>query len=188
VDAAFITSAATHHTCLCLRLEPLTLGHLFLLRECDVDFDALATSDLVMGVFICSGSHTQARKNLRAWWSKYFMMLLGFICRKLKPAEEAEKFYEYLEDGLRAPTMHSFKNGPARMLSAPDEWRMLVMLEVDFHKSKADALDMTMREIYCRWATEADRQGSQSIMSDDEREFWEHARKCDRERFAHEQN
>lgn len=187
MDTAF-RIASNPHICLRLRLEPLTLGHLFLLRECDVDLSNPAAADLILGVFICSNPHEHSRKSLNAWWSQYFLMILGFICRKLKPVQEAEKFAAYLEDGMQCPTMHAFKNGPARRLSAPDEWRMLVMLEVDFHKSKQEALNMTMREVFCRWATESDRQGQQTIMSDDERAFWEHAKRCDLERLANSQN
>jgi len=187
MDSAFL-QAPRPHVCLRLRLEPLTLGHLFLLRECEVNVDAVNVADLVLGVFICSTSHTQARKNLGSWWSRWFMAALGFLCRKLNPREEAEKFFAYIEDGMRSPMMHPHKHGPARRLSAPEEWRLLVMLEADFHKSKSEALGMTMHEILCRWATEADRQGNQSIMTDDEREFWEFAQRMDREKFAAAKN
>jgi hypothetical protein len=162
-------------------LEPLTLGHLFLLRECEIDLDAPTTSDLIVGVFICATSHEQARRNLNSRWAKWFMTGLGFFCRKLKPHEEAEKFRAYIDHGTRCPKMHTYRNGPARRLGAPEEWRLLVMLEVDFHKSKTEALDLTMREALCRWATESDRQGKATIMNDDERGFWEFAQARDRE-------
>jgi len=177
-----IAVAPTPHTCLRLRLEPLTLGHVFLLREYGVEFEQPGFKDLIVGVFICSSPHATSRKHLRRWWAKHFMAFLGFLCRKIDLFGEARKFSRYMTEGMACPMMHRFSNGPARLLKAPEEWRLLTMLEEAFHKSKKEALDLTMAEAHCRWAAHADKLGTAQLMTDDEREFWQYARRMDLEK------
>jgi hypothetical protein len=186
MDAAFLQAASPKpHVCFGLRLQPFTLGHFFLITDYGVNLDAPSWSDMILTVFICCTGHTQSRKNLSRRWAPHLMRLLGWLCRKRKMVfkDEIQKFISYLEDSRSVPKiLRSESDANKRDLNAPECWRLLTMLMADFHMSKSEAMDTTVAEAHCLWATEADRRGTIELRGERVDALWEFARREDEKR------
>jgi hypothetical protein len=169
MDAAWELAVAPRpHRVLKLRLLPMTLGHGFLLEEHDAAYlegGIPAWDDLLTSVLICSQPHAKARRSLGKWSTRQFAKIWKLFNLRIDPVSEVLAFLKYLEESFAAPEISPPRQGKSRELNAPMLWRLLVMLMVDFHMSKEEALNMTVVEAQCLWATEGDRQGTLELVA-----------------------
>jgi hypothetical protein len=154
----------TGHVVLGLPLYPLTVGHVFLLTELGVDFLAdniePGFEDLLMFTFVASQpTAVEASKAVSSRWREWFFWLWGRASRRKKWSDEMAKLHAYLRSQQVAPVV---ANPPAgqemRRLNAPEHWRLLCMLMVDFHMPEADALNVTLNRGRALWGVEGERQ------------------------------
>lgn len=176
MDSAFLTALREPAPvrCLGVSLVPLTLGHFFLLRQWDSAFltgGQASIEDLIMGCFVCCQDAGSARRGLRSLLLPLVMKLWGRRARRSNLALDMIGFRRYIKDGTAAPsTVISHGAGDSmRDLNSPVEWRLLVMLMVDFHLTEAEALKMTMLKANVLWATLGDRDGKVQLVSEQTR-------------------
>jgi hypothetical protein len=186
MDAAFKLAALDKpHRALGITLQPLTLGHLFLLEQHDSAFvsnDRIPTADdLILSCFICSDRADRFTKNLRAIWTKLFLKLWSRRAAKLDLLREIANFRAYLRAHEVTPEICA-PVGAVRALRSPHSWRLLAMCMNDFNMSEAEALAMPILKVNCLWVTEADRRGTIELWGDDRQKLWEHARAADAKR------
>jgi hypothetical protein len=169
---------------LALRLQPLQLGHLFLLErlECAFPFETerAGLADLVSGVLVCSLPWRKAEKTLRAWWLPLFMRLWEKVTRKHPKAEAARVFQEYLTEEMTAPAT----KGAGGEITAPLPFRILTMLMVDFHMTEAEAMNCEVKKAMCLWVTEGDRRQTIQLLSERQLNFAAWVEEQERARLA----
>lgn len=173
--------------CLGLNLQTLQVGHLFLLEEHECAFpyrfEEHRDGDLVIGVLICSQSWKASRKNLKAWWMPFYVQLWERLTRRHSTEEAAEIFQMYLCREMTAPETE----GPGTAeLKAPLPFRLLAMLMADFHITEEKAMDMPVKKAMCLWATEGDRRGTVSLVSERQLNFRKWVEEQERIRLANE--
>jgi hypothetical protein len=146
----------------------MTLGHAFLLEQIDAAYlegGIPAWNDLLASVLICSQDHSKARRSIGKWSTRQFAKIWKLFNLRIDPVAEVLAFLKYLEESFASPETEPPPNGKSRDLKAPLLWRLLVMLIVDFHMSKEAALNMTVVEAQCLWATEGDRKGTLDLVA-----------------------
>ena len=156
--------------CLGVSLLPLTLGHFFQLRKFDSAFvsgEQATIEDLILGCFVCCQSHEASSSALRSWFLPVVMRLWGWRARKSNLVREIMTFRTYIADSTESPrTVIPMSDGQSmRELNSPVEWRLLVMLMVDFHLTEAAAKRTTMLKANVLWATLGDRDGKINLVS-----------------------
>lgn len=173
MDQAFIQALGEQKSvrCLGVNLQPLTVGHFFVLRQFESAFisgEQASIEDLIFACFVCCQDHDSAKRSLRSWLLPVAMRLWGWRARKCNLAREIMTFRRYIRDGTMAPrTVTSFGDGESmRELNSPMEWRLLVMLMVDFQLTEAEAMRMRIVKANALWATLGDRDGKVNLVSE----------------------
>lgn len=157
-------------------LLPLTLGHLFLLREKGSVFldDGFASQlngqdlfdELLLGVFVCARPHRKARKELSSWLFPWFLRYWGWKYKGQWDVLFAGRIFQnYLSQSLSAPPSMSPPDG--RITTTPVEWRLYAILLADFHLSPESALDTPAAAATALWAANADRLGRADFVRTD---------------------
>lgn len=152
------------HRAFGLDLQPLTLGHLFLLRECRSKLllpVKAGLGDVLLAAFICSTPHWKSRKNLgRRWRVTRFLASWGRAAKSFDLAEETQKFRAYLHECFECPQIAAEKSGgESAIREAPDEWCTLAMLMADFHLTRTEAYNTELAWASAVWAANFVRNG-----------------------------
>jgi hypothetical protein len=131
-----------------VRLTPLTLGHLFLLDDLDLDPDAGFTKPQLMAmVFACSQPAAEARVAMGRWWLPLVSSLWMWRTRKLDLAHEAEEFCDWFCEQRSGPETVSKSKRDADDYAAPLHMNLLAVALGKLHLTEADALAMPVRRI-----------------------------------------
>jgi hypothetical protein len=138
-----------------LDLQPLTLGHVLLLVECESVFVTGGNSDdplgeLALAVFICSQDSDKARAGLGAWWARRFFKLWAWFCRRMDYQAEAERFSEWFAEQIDGPKTEETKE--ARKMGTPWHINLLATLvgEVGVSIEEAEAMPVRKaRQLIC---------------------------------------
>lgn len=152
-------------------MQPLTVGHFFVLREFDSAFisgEQASIEDLIFACFVCCQAHDSAKRSLGSWLLPVVMRIWGWRARKSNLAREMMTFRRYIRDGTMAPrTVTSCGDGESmRELNSPMEWRLLIMLMVDFHLTEREAMSTAIVKANALWATLGDRDGKINLVSE----------------------
>jgi len=159
-------SRLTGHVVYGLPLYPLTIGHVFLLSDLDVTFLVDQNvepqiDDMLLFTFTAAHKRAaQARRALAGPWyvaSKLFFFAWGLFARRKNPILEMARLHAYLDSQGRSPQVKPPK-GESVTLNAPEHWRLLVMLMVDFHMQMRDALDVPLNFARNLWAVQGERE------------------------------
>jgi hypothetical protein len=176
MDAAFHNAvrASARTVCFGLRMQPLTVGHLWLLHEIGNALpehgDEADESDIITAVLICSQkSHRIARRMVRSRLCRFWCALWGHLMRKRPFMVEAKLFGEYLRRELQSPAVDG--GAGSGELRAPLCWRLVTMLMSNFGMPLKQALKTPVAFALCIWATEADRRGSLKLASERQLRF-----------------
>src|SRR3989442_14366542 len=122
--------APSNHVCLGLRLEQLSLGHLFLLADISSPFlqgGQVSVIDLSNAVFVCSQNWRKVAVDSRRWWFPFFQRVWGTRCRKMDFEAEHEKFLAYFKDETDFPLAKQDQHS-VREFGAPWWWRLLAIM------------------------------------------------------------
>lgn len=156
-------SRLTGHVVFGLPLYPLTIGHVFLLSDLDVTFLVDQNvepqiDDMLMFAFVAAcRTAKKARRTLKTPGVKLFFWLWGLVNRRRNIFAESTKLQEYLRSQCKSPQVKP-PTGESVPLNAPEHWRLLVMLMVDFHMRMADALDVPLNFARNLWAVQGERE------------------------------
>lgn len=194
MDAAFSKAANPTRLRICrLDLEPLTLGHRFLLAQhgcAYVTDEKPDVTDLLLAVFICSMPWRQSKACLDSLffralvWPLWCNVWFWGVSKKCILPVEHSKFAKYWEDAHACPQTTS-ENTTEQEVNTPYEHRVLVMLMADFHMSRDQAMDTTLVEANAMWATQGERRGAHQIYQNKRRAaLWEFARRMDAIKFG----
>ncbi len=183
MDEAFkLMLEPRRHRCLGARLEPLTVGHIFLLRRLESPFisqQPITAVRLFEAVFVCCQSHQKAEVNMQRWWAGLVLWCWGRLHRKTDMNAEAEKFEVYLTENFSVARIKPQKNRSTTEAGAPWELRILIALMFQFHWSEETALDCPLVKANALLAAHAEARGDLELWTDRERDFWEFARQQD---------
>lgn len=132
------------------RLQPLTLGHLFVLHRIGSPFvrggDPVAV-DLTNAVFVCCQDWRKSERDIKAWWINFFSFLWGLACRKKDFNAEAQRFVDYLSGSIKAPKTKMVQGQKMSELATPPHIRLLARAMHVLHISKDAAMDMPVAEL-----------------------------------------
>jgi hypothetical protein len=179
----------TQRTVLGLTLQPLTLGHVFLLSKVDSalldDTRESSLADIVLAAFICAQPWRESDRDIGRRGFNWFMAWWGWRCRKLSRnpallAAHAEALDTYLCESLEMPDWRG--KGELKSRAAPWWWRMIVVLTTQFGMSKAEAMDTTIAEANLLWLCKSEMEDSVSMTPQGERDLWDVAHERDLER------
>lgn len=164
--------------CLGLRLEPLTLGHVFLLREYGVDiFEPKDFADMLLSVFVCSHPHRESRRNLRKWWLKPYLVFWGWRVRKLKFEAEAKAFAEYVNTNATHPEV-LFSEG-TKECASPLVFRLAAIATRMHNQGWADAQDIPIRTLIAIQTAGSEMRGELQVWGERHEEFFQWAKEQD---------
>lgn len=176
-------------TCYCLDLEPLSVGHLHVLREIDSPYpygDFHTESDLRLAAFICSKPWSVSRRfiNGRSFWLR---RVAWKTLTSLLPFEgEHERFLEYLFanlNGIATKTKVAHPGIGADTVVTPFEWVLLGALTQ--RMPYADAMDLSVWRALRLEVAIAERDGRADVVSDELLELFD---LVERERVNGEQH
>lgn len=165
--------APTNHVCLGLRLERLSLGHIFLLSEISCPFlqgGAVTVVDVSNAVFICSQPWRKADRDSGRWWFRLFLKLWAVRCRAMDFEIEQRKFSAYFEQETDFPVAKADRT-TLKEYGAPWWWRLLAILMSDFHLSEADALDMPVTKAALLFSAKAEAEGKLNLWTREDSAF-----------------
>lgn len=173
--------------CLGVRLQALTVGHLFLLLEQGIAFPEHAGQadfkDVLLAVMICGQKdHRKAKGMIESRFAELWFWLWGVLAGKRSRREATYIFCEYLSEQLSTPATDDLGSGGGE-LRVPLCWRLLAMLQADFHLSHEEALAMPTARAVVLWAVEADRRGTAKLASERQLVFRSWADAMDRSGF-----
>lgn len=178
MDPVFqLAIAPRRHTCLRLRLEPLALGHWFLLARyapffIDSEFSQGGAS-LPLAVLICSQSPADAAKAVRKWWVPLFCLFWGWLCRKSDFEAETQAFADYMKDGMSVPSVALDINATPRETNAPLGFWLLSVLLSEFAMSETEAMSLPIARALCLRAAHAEAAGQCRLVGRRTRALWE---------------
>ena len=169
MERTWATSAFPFETTvLNLRLRPYSCGHEILL--CRIGSPLIlggetTWNDLFVATLLCSMSFAEGlaavqrpgKVRLQAFAWKLALRLN----RKLRLAEELEKFRDYLTQGAWSPPTYELTKGyVSRELKAPRVYRLIPMLCARLGMSESEALDFPMARANAYQAADLDLAGS----------------------------
>ena len=160
-------------------LKPMTLGHVFLLRQFDcvlLDNQEPTLGELLLSCFICSDTWKNSASNITKWWVPIIFKLVGWKCRRLNLSDEIDSFFVYLKDSFAMPTFNRDSKSMPKELGAPFEYVLLVTLMTQLGMSMSDALSCQLTFANCLELTLADMKGSVFLETDSQRAFYDFAR------------
>ena len=117
---------------------------------------------------------------------KWFCGYWGWKCRKLIRNGDlpihSRMFDGYMSNAFEMPEFSA--KGDAKLVdrAAPWHWRLLVILETQFHMSPGEAADTPVAVANMLWLTKAEMDDAVTIASDVDPDFWEWAARQDAER------
>jgi hypothetical protein len=154
--------------CLRLPLQPLTLGHLFLLQALDSPLlnagRDVERGDLLLAVAICSRPHAKAQRLLLCGWrTTLFLWWWGFRCRHVNIVNECAVFCTYLNEERAMPA--TVRGNSSRELLAPIEWRLYCELTAA-GMSREQVLDTPVIAAQCLWATRMEAEGKIQLVNE----------------------
>lgn len=185
------------HTCLRLRLLPLTVGHLFLLSELDCaapeggQFEGMA--DLLLAALVCAQPHEKARRMLGHFRRlSLFAFYWGWRCRKMDIPTEVYKMRLYLRAEQAMPPLQPISKEEGHSINAPWPWVLFEMLCSTYRMSKAEALSVPVCTANALWVVKANMEGrlnlatAQTGMASLIHELWRAARSPNQNRNGEE--
>jgi len=119
--------------------------------------------DMLMFAFVAACKTAgKARSALKKPGVKLFFFVWGLFARRKNPIIEVTRLHSYLESQRKSPQIKP-PLGESVTLNAPEHWRLLVMLMVDFHMRMADALDVPLNFARNLWAVQGEREQKLSL-------------------------
>lgn len=157
-----------------LDLQPLTLGHVFLLAEAESVFVTGGATDdpigqLSLAAFICSQSPESARRGLNAWWSERFFKVWAWFCRPCDYQVEAEKFSTWFSEQVDGPKVEETKE--SRHMGTPWHMNLLATLVGEVGVDIDAAKRMPVREARQLICALAEARGQCKVVSEEKVQF-----------------
>lgn len=171
----------SRHVVLGLPLEPLSIGHLFLLADIASPFvqgGSLLLVDLSNAVFICSQPWKQSKRDSHRWWFPFFLRLWSRRCRKMNLEDEHAKFTEYWREQTDFPIAKQDKFAE-RDFGSTWWWRLLAIMMSDFHLSEEQVLDMPATKAAMLFAAKKEAEGKLQLWTQADDDFDSFCRKMD---------
>lgn len=191
MDVAFsnaVRADSARTVCLGVRLQPLTVGHLFLLLEHENAYpdrsDEAGFADVVDAVTVCWQPHKRSRQLLNSPFAGAFLLLWGFFVRKRPLKKEKAIFDCYLREHLPVPQPDKTPPHVGGENSVPLCWRLATLLMADFGLSWEEAIDTPVARALVLWATDADRRGTHKLATERQIVFRRWAAEQEMERLA----
>lgn len=176
VDIAFHKAVDPDpYDCLGLTLQPLTIGHWFLLQKfCPAAVDEFSTEgSLGLAVIICCKPYAKSVKNLNRKASLIlFALVLGWVNRKKDMEVERKKFSDYIAASFQFPMMES-RGDSSPPPNAPLVWKLYCILMGQLNHSKSEALNTTINEAACLAQVHAENSGLARLKSSKAVWLWE---------------
>lgn len=177
----------TPHVVLGLPLQPLTLGHVFLLSKCDsalLDDDRSPNlQDIILAAFVCAQPWRDSERDMARRSFKWFCAWWGWKCRKANWQIEAKLFDAYLSEALAMPEFRPKGDGKLVDRQSPWFWRLAVLAMTAFPHSWAEAMDMGVARLNLLWLAKAEMDDQITIQSAASESFWDWCVARDKERI-----
>ena len=157
-------------------LQPLTLGHVFLLVEADSVFVTGKSTDdpigaLALAVFVCSQSPESARRGMAAWWAERFFRVWAWACRRIDYQSEAEKFSAWFAEQIDGPKTE--ETTESRRMGTPWHMNIFATLVGEVGVDVDAAKRMTVREARQLICALGEARGQCKIVSEETVEFYQ---------------
>lgn len=172
MDAAF-RPAAKPEWCLLRKLQPLSLGHLFVLTEHNSPFITGGFVDLnhfMFAVLVCSTPASDIKRVLAMKTLRFYVYVWGFMCRRLNLQDELDRFVGYLDSQRTAP--ERIDKGSSES-NTPFCWTALAMLMADFHMTREQAMAFSVKELLCLIHANMERKGEVESFGETRNLLWD---------------
>jgi len=176
----------TQRTVLGLTLQPLTLGHVFVLSEIDCAIlspgGKPTIEDMIKAAFVCAQPWRESQRDMRKRRRfALFMKYWGWKCRKIKSIEKSiDELNAYVSDALAMPEMRC--KGEFKDRATPWHWRLLVILMVQLRMSIDQAMDTTVAFANMLRIGKDELDDAVQMTPPGERDLWDVAHERDLER------
>lgn len=148
------------------RLLDLSLYHLAILDTFGSPYvlgGAKSIDDLALGVWVCSRTPSQIKRGMASGLIKKQMWLMGIVHARSDLHKEGQSFERYITEYMRMPEWWSSDGSPRRV-----PWYFSVAWAIMPRVGEERAWSMSLALAMAYYATEADAQGSRSVMTEAE--------------------
>ena len=163
----------TNHVCLGLRLESLSLGHVFSLAEISSPFlqgGNATLVDLSDAVFICSQDFRRSERDSRKIWFPTFLKTWARKCAGMDFDLERAKFETYIASETDFPATKQSAFGQ-KEFGSPWWWRLLAIMMSTFHLPEDVALDMPVQKCALLYTAKGEADGRLKVWTKGDQDF-----------------
>ena len=174
------------------RVHPITVGHLRLCHELDLDVWSDDPADAMFAACLCSQPHSESRADVGRWW---FRPLLAWRARRIGKAlamrAENQRWREWLEYQVTGPSA-KVRSVPGKTvargsLAAPLHVNLTACLLGSLHMSQIEAENLPVKTARQWLAAYHEAAGNVELWTDREYAFEESCRRADALRLAAQQ-
>jgi hypothetical protein len=165
-----------------LKLKPLSLGHVILMKRHDVAFvaesDAVAgIEDLIMGVLICSMTFDEWQKfeeseglfnEITRWGRRVAFQLSRRKGANFNILEKFCLFNEYVSTACRVPQMWIENEGQTSRTDTPWYVAVKMCLMGQLNYSQTEAMNCPLQQAILEYCRHAESTGAIRLMTEDE--------------------
>lgn len=165
-----------------LKLKPLSLGHVILMKRHDVAFvaesDAIAgIEDLLMGVLICSMTFDEWQKfeesdgffnEIARWGRKVSLQLCGKKGNGFNVIEKFGLFNDYVSTACKVPQMWIESGQQAARTDTPWYVAVKMCLTGQLNYSQSEAMNCPLQQAILEYCRYAESTGAIRLMTDEE--------------------
>lgn len=174
------------------RVHPITVGHLRLCHELELDTWSDDPADAMFAACLCSQPHADSRSDVARWW---FRPLVAWRARQVGKAlamrSEQKRWREWLEYQVIGPSA-KVRSAPGKTssrgsLAAPLHVNLTSCLMGSLHMSHTDAESLPVKTARQLLAAFHEAAGNVELWTDLEYAFEESCRRADARRMASQQ-
>lgn len=157
------------------RLKPFSLGHKILLQRFGSNFaegsqETPGYADLILSVFICSLTYSQALAALSSCWLMLRLKLWGMFWRRFDVGEKILLFHRYVTEQTNEPEYWVIKPGEETDSGIPWTQFLKVRMRQDFGESESGALDTPYQIALLNFLTHLEGKGIIRVLTEREKD------------------
>lgn len=166
------------HTAFKLRLCPLELGHLFILRTLqspylvDSEIQLATRYDAMIFAFVTCSNYERANKRMASPLFSFWLKLYRMIARKCDLKSEHDRIMAFVKDQFQTLDMAYEKRSASSWVSeTPHEYSLLCSAITELNMSIEEAMKTPIRMLSNIIAVRSTQTGPASILNDNQRRW-----------------
>ena len=141
-----------------LRLQNLTLGHLFALEDVGIDIEALTPAEVPAFAFICSQDYAESLADIKRWWAPLYFRIWG----RLRAGVECDEPVDYIRWHMSGPSFW-VEGGKRQPVGSPIHIHLLAVLMGELGMTREQAMNEPVKRALQLRASIAEKAGAKLV-------------------------